>query len=201
MQSSNTYRIATPRGVVVVAPMGDGQVLESEAREEDMLSVEGFSSLSRRRERLSWRALLRAEEPAARIEYLAGGKPTILNSRYKHISVSHCADMVAVMLSDEPCGVDVERCDRCFTKLQGRYMTSQELSLSACESLAGVVWCAKEALYKMAGREGVDFKRDIIIKSIHPTESSWHLVAEAFDAEVSLQAESPDDEHILVFTL
>lgn len=201
MQLSNTYRIVTPRGVVVVAPMGEEQALEPKAREEDLLSVEGFTSSSRRRERLSWLSLLRAEEPEARVEWLASGKPTILNSKYKHISVSHCADMVAVMLSDGPCGVDVERRDRCFTKLQGRYMTAQELSLLTCEWLAGVVWCAKEALYKMAGCEGVDFKRDIIIKSIHPTERSWHLVAEAFGAEVSLQAETPDDEHILVFTL
>ncbi len=201
MQLSSIYRIVTPQSVVVVAPMGELQALERAASEEDMLSVEGFTSSSRRRERLSWRALLRSEDPAARVAYLASGKPTILDSKYKHISVSHCADMVVVMLSNEPCGVDVERCDRCFAKVQSRYMSNREQSLSGGELLAGIVWCAKEALYKMAGREGVDFLRDITLQSIEPQGEAWHLVADVFGAEVSLQAEMPDAEHILVFTL
>ena len=185
----------------MLAPMGDEQALEQQASAEDMLSVEGFTSESRRRERLSWRALLRAEEPAARVEYLPSGKPVLKNSHYKHISVSHCADMVAVMLSDVPCGVDIERCDRNFARVQSRYMSNREQSLSGGESLAGIVWCAKEALYKMAGREGVDFLCDITIKSISPADGLWHLVADVFGVEVSLQVEMPDAEHILVFTL
>jgi phosphopantetheinyl transferase len=181
--------------------MAEEQMLEHLLSNEDMLSAEGFTSESRRRERLSWRALLRAEEPAARVEYLPSGKPVLKNSHYKHISVSHCADMVAVMLSDVPCGVDVERCDRNFERVQGRYMSDREQSLSCSESLAGIAWCAKEALYKMAGREGVDFLRDITLQSIEPQGEAWHLVAEAFGAEVALQGVMPDAEHILVFTL
>lgn len=190
-----------PGGVVAVAPIGELSQLEGAASAEDLRSVEGFGSASRRCERLAWRALLREMEPESRVEYLASGKPVLKNSQYKHISVSHCSDMVAVMLSNEPCGVDVERAERCFERVHMRYMSEAEAALSDSKYWQGVVWCAKEALYKMAGREGVDFKRDISVKSVQPAGSSWHLVAEAFSLQVELQCEHLEDGHILVFTL
>ena len=191
-------------GVLAVGEVGELLALESRATESDLASVEGISSQSRRAERLSWRALLREVEPLAQVEY-CGRKPRILNSKYNQISVSHCVDVVAVMLGDRPCGVDVERTNRDFGRVMSRYMTSAESSLSADEHWPAVVWCAKEALFKMAGREGVDFKRDIqIISAEQPVgfvRGRWHLVAHLFGERVELQGIPIDDDHILVFTL
>ena len=84
-------------------------------------------------------------------------------------------------------------------------MTAEEQLLSADEHWAAVVWCAKEAMYKMAGREGVDFKRDMqIISAESPVgfvRGRWHLVAHLLGARVELQGIPIDDDHILVFTL
>jgi hypothetical protein len=54
----------------------------------------------------------------------------------------------------------------------------------------------------MAGREGVDFKRDIIIRNVQMQDASWKLSAELFGAElVTLDGSRIDDNHILVYTV
>lgn len=205
MEISNLTIYPTLWGQIAVAPIPDGEQLERGATEEELQSVEGISSQSRRAERLAWRSLLRSVLPTAQIEYLSSGKPEIKNSQYKHISVSHCQDFVAVAIATKPCGIDVERYDRNFGRVKSRYMTAEEQTLSADDHWAAVVWCAKEAMYKMAGREGVDFKRDMQIISAEPPfvggSGRWHLVAHLFSERVELQGIAIDDDHILVFTL
>lgn len=205
MEVSNLTIYPTLWGQIAVAPIPDGELLERGATEEELQSVEGISSQSRRAERLAWRLLLRSVLPTAQIEYLSSGKPEIKNSQYNHISVSHCQDFVAVAIATKHCGIDVERYDRNFERVKSRYMTAEEQSLSEDEHWAAVVWCAKEAMYKMAGREGVDFKRDMqIISAESPFvggSGRWHLVAHLFGERVELQGIPIDDDHILVFTL
>lgn len=202
MQMSNSHIILTQSGIVAIASVGEAAELERNATAAELKSVEGITSASRRAERLAWRALLRSLEPKATIEYLPSGKPQILNSKYQHISVSHCSDSVVVALSEKPCGVDVERIDRNFERVKSRYISEPEFKLSAELYWAAVVWCAKEALYKMAGREGVDFKKDIVIKSAHRQGVSLSLIAELFGHDqVELRGEIVDDNHILVYTI
>lgn len=205
MEVSNLTIYPTLWGQIAVAQIPDVELLERGATEEELQSVEGISSQSRRTERLAWRLLLRSVLPTAQIEYLSSGKPEIKNNQYNHISVSHCQDFVAVAIATKPCGIDVERYDRNFERVKSRYMTAEEQSLSADEHWAAVVWCAKEAMYKMAGCEGVDFKRDMQIISAEPpvgfVRSRWHLVAHLFSERVELQGIPIDDDHILVFTL
>lgn len=195
----------TSGGQVAVKPIGSLEELERNATETELQSVEGFKSPSRRMERLAWRALLRGISSTANIEieYLPSGKPLLKNSSFRHLSVSHCRGYVAVALSQESCGVDIERVDRNFARVKSRYMTDEEAMLSADEYWAALVWCAKEALYKYAGREGVDFKRDISVKSVQRQgDSSWLLAAELFGSEkVELRGELIGSGHILVFTL
>lgn len=205
MEVSNLTIYPTLWGQIAAAPIPDGELLERGATEEELQSVEGISSQSRRAERLAWRLLLRSVLPTAQIEYLSSGKPEIKNSQYHHISVSHCQDFVAVAIATKPCGIDVERYDRNFERVISRYMTAEEQSLSVDDHWAAVVWCAKEAMYKMAGREGVDFKRDMQIisaeQSVGFVRGRWHLVAHLLGERVELQGIPIDDDHILVFTL
>ena len=201
---NNLMIYPTSWGQVAVAPIPDAEALESGATDEELRSVAGITSPSRRIERLAWRALLRSLSPLAQVEYLPNGKPKLKNSD-KHISVSHCRDCVAVALGEKPCGVDVERLDRNFSRVAERYLSPSEAALAADEHWAAVVWCAKEALFKMAGREGVDFMRDMQIVAVEPpvdfVQGRWHLVARLFGEEVELRGVVIDAEHILVFTL
>lgn len=105
----------------------------------------------RRREWLAWHAALHEEAPAEETFYRPSGAPALRSGR--HIAVSHAGGYAALMLCDVPCGLDIERADRDFTKTEERFLAPDERKLleSAGGLSAGIVWCAKEALYKWSG--------------------------------------------------
>ena len=198
---SLSFTINLPYGLLVVEPIAELELLEAQATAAELESLEGISSKSRRAERLAWRGLLRkvaGEE--CRVSYSKQGAPCIENSQYKYISVSHCADCVALLLSDKPCGVDVERVERNFERVARRYISPKGRENLAVDSnlKMAAVWCAKEALYKMMSREGVDFLKDIeIIKlNIEAGEMEALLLGEQL---VQLRIAQPDEAHILVY--
>lgn len=187
-----------------IAPLEE---LEAEASDCELQSVEQFSSYSRRAERLSWRMMLRrVVGRSVTIKYSSQGAPllseevVINNCYYKYISVSHCRDMVAIMLSQQPCGVDIEQMGRDFERVSGRYTTAEEQGLSDSAAFNAVAWCAKEALYKMAHREGLDFRRDICITAVDFENNRIFGRVGAYDS-VEMQILWPDDEHIVVGTM
>ena len=177
--------------LLIVAPVGDIAELERGATAEELLSIKGISSPRRQAERLSWRAVLRsAEAEGIIIEYDPQGAPVIKNSQYKHISVSHCRDRVAVLLTMSPCGVDIECRDRRFSAIAERYLTEEEHLVASKvnsdrQTFLALAWSAKEALYKMLRREGVDLCRDLRIVAISPKQQS--IVAEAYGERVELR--------------
>lgn len=122
-----------------------------------------FGSERRRAEFLGWRALVRRELGAeVRIGYDAVGAPVLTDSELC-ISVAHCADRLAVCISPGRCAVDIEPASRDFSRAESRYMTSFERALSDDPLWPGIVWCAKEALYKYSGRRALDFRSDLRI--------------------------------------
>ena len=194
------FTLNLQQGVLAVEPIGELTQLESRATMAELKSVEGITAQSRRAERLAWRRTLRrvaGEE--CEVSYTEQGAPRITNSRFGHISVSHCADYVAVLLAESPCGVDVERTNRNFERVASRYITPKEQALSADERASAAIWSAKEALYKMQGREGVDFLRDMEIISLDFEGAT--IKARMSDGQrVEMGIVFPDEEHIIVYT-
>ena len=70
------------------------------------------------------------------------------------------------MISDRPCAVDIESETRRFTRAAAHFLTPAEAALDDDPRVAGVVWCAKETLYKLARRRGLDLLRDLAIERI-----------------------------------
>ena len=123
----------------------------------------------RRREYLAWRAAVRQELGRdIAISYDANGAPKLGNGLY--VSVSHSQNLVAVCIGDSPCAVDTEPLERNFDRVRKRYLSAEEAALSDDPRLAAAVWCAKEALYKLGGRNGCDFLRDIRVTAVDFSE-------------------------------
>lgn len=133
---------------------------------EERVAAAAFSD-RRRTEYLAWRAIVRREMGAdVRIGYDATGAPAV-DTPHMHIGVAHCPGRIAVCISDRPCAVDIEPENRDFSRVAPRFLTAHERALSPDSLLPGVVWCAKETLYKLSAREGLDLLRDIRITAVN----------------------------------
>lgn len=151
-----------PAGLIIEAPWPEGEAA-AWATAEERAAAAAFGSERRRREYLTWRALVRRELGRdVRIAYDAVGAP-VLENRPEYLSVSHCDGRVAVCLSLRRCAVDIEPVTRNFGRVLSRYMTPEEQALADDPLLPAAVWCAKETLYKYAGRRELDLLHDLRI--------------------------------------
>ena len=100
------------------------------------------------------------------IEYDEFGKPSLRNDD-RQISISHTDGMVAVQISNQPTGVDVEKISGRVAKIAHKFLSPTELkAIDIKNQLLHMYayWGAKETIYKIYGRKRLDFKKDIRIE-------------------------------------
>lgn len=121
----------------------------------------------RRREWLAARRLLRAVlGPEVSTDYDPAGRPVLVGGG-GHLSFSHTDELVALYHAPEPCGVDIERCDRPFERAAPRFASADERALPGAS--LPLIWCLKEAAYKYAHIPGLDFLRDLRVEALDPS--------------------------------
>lgn len=136
---------------------------------EDVASASRFQNERRRAEHLAWRRIVRRELGRnVSISYNEVGAP-VVDTPNTYISVAHGAGCVVVAISDSRIGVDVESQERDFTLAASRYMSDEEMTLSVEQSWPAKVWTAKEALYKLYGKRGIELKTDLRITAYDNT--------------------------------
>lgn len=161
---------------------------EEEVDPASWAAAQTFGSRRRRQEFLTWRALVRrVAGPQVQFGYDAVGAPQLIGSPLR-VSVSHCAEFVAVVLAPGRCAVDVEMLDRNFAKVADRYLAPAERLLSADPLFPAAVWCAKEALYKYAGRSELDLLDDLRIETADLSRNrlTGRIAGEAAPVTISL---------------
>ena len=135
--------------------------------ETDQEIFNSFTCDRRKREFLAVRALLdQMTTGKGRIVYESARKP-VLKGYAGNISISHSASLVAVLVSDFRCGIDVEEIDRKVDRIAPRFLCKEELAWTTASNDSQktmiVCWSAKEAIFKWAGIPETDFRRDILI--------------------------------------
>lgn len=131
---------------------------------QDIASASRFQNERRRAEHLAWRRVVRRELGRdVVIDYDEVGAP-IVNTPNIYISVSHARECVAVAIADCRVSVDVELIDRDFDRVQSRYMSEDEASLSPEKWWSAAVWSAKEAMFKYYGVRGIELLSDLRIE-------------------------------------
>ena len=93
------------------------------------------------------------------------GKPHLSNRDY-HISVTHAAEYVVVVIDKKkPVGIDLEKIRPKILKIAYKFLSEQELKDSGNElNKLTVYWSAKESLYKLYGRKKLIFSTDLYVK-------------------------------------
>lgn len=153
------------RKIILEAPMS-GEQAAAWVTDAELAVARDFGSEQRRCEYLGWRAIVRRELGIdTKIAYNELGAPVVTNHKV-YLSVAHCRGRIAVCISDRPCAVDVEPEGRDFGRAASRYLTAFERELSSDPLLPALVWCAKETLYKYAGRKELDLLDDLHVESV-----------------------------------
>ena len=135
--------------------------------EQARYACEKFRSMKRRTEWLAVRAILaQMFGGQGRIVYDGAGRP-LLDGVAGYISVSHTDGCAVVAFSRESeVGVDVELTSRDVLPVAGRFMPAEKLGIypSAKRNRVALLnWCAKEALFKITGDLGGNFKENVSV--------------------------------------
>ena len=148
-------------------------------------------SIKRKLEYLGIRAALKTLlGKEIHIEYDNEGKPYLADNSYQ-ISVSHSNKWIAVMTHPtRMVGIDIECPTDKILKIYNRFLSIEEQKeLSDGKDIRQLLlaWSAKEALYKIIGKEAIDFANQLrifpfevkpsgkIIGQHVPTESDYQL--------------------------
>lgn len=135
--------------------------------ETELNDYKKFSVDKRKTEYLATRLLLQQLlKEKKEIIYQPSGRPQIKESQ-KNISISHSADFVAIIVSDNVVGIDVENAQRNIERVSSRFLHPDETmwieKSDDVQFLKILFWCAKEAIFKCSQRSGVLFNTQIII--------------------------------------
>ena len=135
--------------------------------EQAFYAREAFASVKRRAEWLAVRAILALKFGGrVQIVYDGAGKP-LLDGVAGYVSVSHTKGYAVVAFSrDSEVGVDVELTSRDVMSVAGRFMPAESLDVYPPverNRVALLNWCAKEALFKITGDLGGNFKENISV--------------------------------------
>jgi 4'-phosphopantetheinyl transferase len=143
--------------------------------ETDQETMALIPNANRKREFLTIRILLfivTGTYPDLRHD--AQRKPFLCNSS-RNISISHSGKLAAIYLSDYQAGIDTEVTTRDISRVLPRFLSPEELHWTtgtADPNTAGILcWSIKESVFKMMGKEGVDFRSQMIIKPLIPGNS------------------------------
>lgn len=165
------------------AQMAVWQIAESEKALTDRLSfsesmIQQLKQISHPSKRLEWLAsrllIQQLLDCRPSITYSANGQPSIEN-QCAYLSISHTKGFAAVVTSPyKPTGIDIEHPSPRIEKLCSRFVNSveeQQFAISGRERGSALVWCAKETLYKLVDRPGIQFKEDMVIENLSPSHS------------------------------
>jgi phosphopantetheinyl transferase len=101
------------------------------------------------------------------LSYDDNGKPHLLNNKF--ISISHSFDYCGVIISNVKVGLDIEKFRSKILNISKKFVSESDLGLIKLNSIENVtkVWSIKEAVFKAFGHNEIDFKKNIIIKSVN----------------------------------
>jgi 4'-phosphopantetheinyl transferase len=102
--------------------------------------------------------------------YDANGKPHLKDG--KHISITHSFAFSAIIIGDAVTGIDMEMQREKVITIANKFLEPEFAYLDPAHleeymRKLIIIWCVKEAVYKMISRNGLSFKQNI---TVHPFE-------------------------------
>lgn len=136
----------------------------------DNSELEIISHPQKRHEWLASRIVIRMLAEMADITYQGlwkdeHGKPFLIG-RSNFISITHTTDFVAgVIHPNTPVGVDMEKKTDKLIRIAHKFLSDDE-AIQAGSNIGNLcmLWCSKEALFKLNGRKNISLKTNISVQ-------------------------------------
>ena len=139
---------------------------EVQLNEKSQLRLNGMKSEMHQRAFLSVRKLLAlAGYSDFDLYYDEFGKPHLIDE--KQISITHSHHFSAIIVSNEPVGIDIEMQREKILKIAHKFVNDEELErlqkidINDYIKKLTVKWGAKEAIFKIKNEKGISFKDHI----------------------------------------
>ena len=126
--------------------------------------IQNFKSEFKKKQFLASRFLLKMEFGDWKTLQNLYGKPQPINNSTE-ISITHDRGMVGIIKSLNPCGIDIQEITPKVIRVKSKFINKNDIYFfSKKEKDLTVLWCAKEALYKINGNPNIFFKEHMIIE-------------------------------------
>ena len=126
--------------------------------------IQNFKSEFKKKQFLASRFLLKMEFGDWKTLQNLYGKPQPINNSTE-ISITHDRGMVGIIKSLNPCGIDIQEITPKVIRVKSKFINENDIYFfSKKEKDLTVLWCAKEALYKINGNPNIFFKEHMIIE-------------------------------------
>ncbi len=141
----------------------------------ELEELQYISNPARRRERLAVRVLLdQLLEEKAYVGYHENGRPYLQNDT-ADISIAHTKRFACVYHHPHAnVGIDIESLTRDFSAVEARVLSNDEREYLSDDDKRSeqlcLIWCAKEAIFKLMCHPAVDFSKQITIDRFNPKE-------------------------------
>ncbi len=123
------------------------------------------------------------------VEYHSSGKPYLADNSCR-ISLSHTDGYAAAFIhpGQEP-GIDIEYISSRVMRIQNRFLSPREIAAlqpgnQSIQTL--ILWSAKESVFKALGKEGVDFREQLISDPFLPAAEGTFNIRELRTEEQSV---------------
>jgi len=152
-----------------------------------------IKSQKRKLEILAVRALLKEMCGNVKLCYNKFGAPVLDNN--KKISISHSKQLVAIIISELKSGIDTEIISKRILKIKDKFISTNDNINESQEDLT-IAWSTKECIFKWHQKGNLNFKDDILIKSI---DHSTKTIEVSFDKNLFILNFLKINNNILVY--
>ena len=129
--------------------------------------LNSIKSPSYRKQFLSVRALIKYNDINLNdLFYDSNGAPFLKNNL--NISISHTNNYSAIALSKNPVGIDIQDYREKILSIRDKFINEFEIELIDTHSVNDltILWSIKESIYKIYKKQGLNFKKNIIVQKI-----------------------------------
>ena len=142
--------------------------IESEIKKNDLINTNliNIKSEKRKKEKIAVRLLLNEMNIKSNLGYTKYGAPKIEGS---HISITHSSQFVAIIISHKKTGIDIEKISVKALTISSKFINQQNFK-NITKEKATIIWCVKEAVFKLLENKKLRFK-DIIVQDFNVNKS------------------------------